>query len=266
MRIRVLILFVAAQFASFLIWQHVSAVQIVPESIQSATIHAAANALFPNIHFSARNAGANRNLSANRRQLEQTITTVLERLPKAHADSIKNIILDYNSAAQRGLGGKQMVILRASMPTDEFVGVLTHEIGHNVDLIGMAPARQVTASVFKDGSTPIYISDPSLDFYRISWKNELELKRAANNLDFVSGYAMTDPFEDFAETYTYYVLHNKEFRAKVATNASLYAKYRFMKDKVFKGGEFDTGDAQAEILARPWDVTVLPYKLENFLN
>ena len=32
--------------------------------------------------------------------------------------------------------------------------------------------------------------------------------------DFVSWYAMTNKYEDFAESFTYYILHNKDFLNK----------------------------------------------------
>ncbi len=113
----------------------------------------------------------------------------------------------------------------------------------------------------------MYESDPSLDFYRISWSNEKTRGKEAVNFDFVSGYAMTDPFEDFAESYVYYVLHNADFKAKAQTSDALYQKYVFMKNTVFKGYEFATGEYKPEELnRRPWDITVLSYDLAGFLN
>ncbi|MFH0820266.1 MAG: putative zinc-binding metallopeptidase [Candidatus Peregrinibacteria bacterium] len=218
-----------------------------------------------NVHFSARNVASGSGTS-NEVNLEQTIKTVLAHLPQDHVASLANVILDFDPQAYRGLGGKKMVILRANMEQGELIGVLVHELGHNVDLIALDSAKAAMASGFKDGATLVYLGDLSLDFYRISWMDEQTLKKTMGNLDFVSGYAMTDPFEDFAETYAYYVLHNQDFKAKVSTSAPLYAKYRFMKYRVFKGVEFDTGDAKVETLSRPWDVTILPYKLEQFLN
>ena len=77
---------------------------------------------------------------------------------------------------------------------------------------------------------------------------------------------MSDPFEDFAETYTYYVLHNEDFKALVSSSPKLYAKYRFMKYRVFNGIEFNTGDGEVIIHNRPWDTTLLNYELEEFFT
>lgn len=195
------------------------------------------------------------------------IVNVLQKLPGDHIQTLKNIVLDYNPEAHRGLGGRNVIILRAvNMETAEFVGVLVHEIGHNVDLGHLSEESKAKRSEFMDGKKPVYVGDPSLDFYRISWKNDQKRKKTASSLDFVSGYAMTDPFEDFAESYVYYVLHNKDFKSKAQTSNTLLEKYNFIKYTVFGGGEFDTGEDLTENLwHRPWDITVLSYDLQDFL-
>jgi hypothetical protein len=43
--------------------------------------------------------------------------------------------------------------------------------------------------------------------------------------DFVSGYALTNPFEDFAEAHNAYHLHNKRFRTIAQSNSTLQQKY-----------------------------------------
>ena len=77
---------------------------------------------------------------------------------------------------------------------------------------------------------------------------------------------MTDPFEDFAETYAYYVLHNKDFKSKTQDSDKLLAKYNYMKNTVFGGKEFNTGEYLTKNLTnQPWDITILPYNLTSFL-
>lgn len=304
MRIRILILFVITQLFSFGLWSHFNAEANLPvpplsETIRTTTPPSTLPAINPiqdqasqapsveptrsspsrdivtslstapspfgHVHFSSRNPNSD-TTERSTTILKNQVFKVFKKLPESHIAVIRNIILDFDPHAYRGMGGKRMIILRADMESKEFNGVLIHEIGHNVDLIKLRVEESATMSAFKDGSTPIYVGDPSLDFYRISWANETTLKKTAGNLDFVSGYAMTDPFEDFAETYAYYVLHHKDFKAKVATSTALFAKYRFMKYRVFNGLEFDTGNEMADTLVRPWDVTVLPYNLNEFLN
>lgn len=217
------------------------------------------------MHFSSRNM-TNSASYLNAIKINQ-IQTALKKLPQSQTNSVKNIVLDYDSQAHRGLGGNSVIILRAvNMSAQEMVGVLIHELGHNVDYGTLTASVQKQESNFKDGQLPVYESDPSLDFYRISWISNTEQKEGATALDFVSGYAMSDPFEDFAETYCFYVLHNKDFRVLATTSNSLYAKYRFMKYQVFGGKEFDTGDGQIQKDQRPWDVTVLPYDLNRFMS
>lgn len=266
MRLRILILFVAIQICSFALYQALNGDIWVPGAAASSTTHLAAASPFSHLHFSSMN-GDNLALARSEERLKKEIVRTLKKLPKTHAQAVKNIILDFDPEAHRGLGGKEMIILRASMDQAEFTSVLIHELGHNVDLIALTAPKAERISAFRDGKTLIYMGDPSLDFYRISWENEDTLKRTAGNLDFVSGYAMQDSFEDFAETYIYYVLHNQEFKAKVSSSAALYAKYRFMKYRVFGNQEFNTGNVlAADPLARPWDVTVIPYNLSTFLK
>ncbi|MBU0727950.1 hypothetical protein KKA95_04665 [Patescibacteria group bacterium] len=217
------------------------------------------------VNFSMRNLSSSQ-IALSDSQKEQ-IVNVLSTLPAEHADTVERIILDYNASAGRGLGGNNTIILRGvNMSVEEFISVLVHETGHNVDYAYLTESNKKQASEFKDGSATLYITDPSVDFFRISWEDESTFKKTANNLDFVSGYAMSDPFEDFAETYVYYVLHNKDFKALTASSPNLYAKYRFMKYRVFDGVEFDTGDGIVNEINRPWDITVLDYELTDFLS
>lgn len=277
MRLKILSVFAAIQLLSFGLWSGLSHAQpSAQEPAPEAQVHGSPDELDSgsitniqkselSLHF------ATRNMEEGKRFLNaiktNQIETALKNMPQEHVDSVKNIILDYDTAAHRGMGGNSMIILRGvNMSTEEMVGVLIHELGHNVDYGFLKPEDENKKSTFTDGQLPIYESDPSLDFYRISWLSNDKLKRAATNMDFVSGYAMSDPFEDFAETYVYYVLHNKDFKVRASTSEALYAKYRFMKYQVFNGQEFDTGDGIVKDNQRPWDITVLTYDVAEFLS
>lgn len=265
MRFKAITLFLAIQVLSFGIWQTISSDNQVLANEPTAEVHAASEESQINVDFSMRNFSESV-ISLNTAQ-KTKITEALEVLPQEHAFSVEKIILDYNKTAGRGLGGNNLIILRGiGMSNEELIGVLIHETGHNVDYAYLSPKKEETKSNFKDGSYPLYITDPSIDFYRISWEDEFTLKNTASNLDFVSGYAMTDSFEDFAETYTYYVLHNADFKALTASSPNLYAKYRFMKYRVFNGQEFNTGDGIVNLNNRPWDTTILSYSLSDFLS
>ncbi|MBN2096691.1 putative zinc-binding metallopeptidase [Candidatus Peregrinibacteria bacterium] len=280
MLFKVFSLFLVIQFASFALWQGVQAWNKNDLKPVSAVEEAVEEPVKPivvddqvirepdlgHVRFAARDEKAGYRIVDTEKKEE--IVTVLKKLPEYHTKTLKNLILDYNPDAHRGLGGKSMIILRAvNMDSEEFFGVMIHEIGHNVDLGALSETDEEVVSEFKDDKKPIYESDPSLGFYRISWQNEQKRKNEASNLDFVSGYAMTDPFEDFAETYVYYVLHNKDFKSKTQTSEALLKKYQFMKNEVFRSQEFDTGEYLTDKLSsRPWDITVLNYDLDHFLS
>jgi hypothetical protein len=91
--------------------------------------------------------------------------------------------------------------------TNELLDTITHEIGHNVhqNIIDQQPG----------------VAD--------SW-NKLYSKSDTN--DFVSSYARTNVYEDFAETYMTYV-RDPELLQFVNTT-----KYEFMRNNVFGGREY----------------------------
>jgi hypothetical protein len=280
MRLKVLSLFLAVQFVSFALWQGVQAweqkrnpkpVMVSSESALSvaplSNSHEAAKPRLNQIRFSSESADGQKYLplESDRRD---GLMAVISKLPSEHISTLRNLVLDNNPNAGRGLGGKSLIILRGvNMNAEERAAVLIHEIGHNVDLGFLVEKNTVTPSEFKDGRSLVYEGDLSLDFYRISWANEKTRTKTAVNFDFVSGYAMTDPFEDFAESYVYYILHNQDFKSKTQTSDALYQKYEYMKNTVFKGREFTSGAYKPdELNRRPWDITVLSYDLEGFLN
>lgn len=86
-------------------------------------------------------------------------------------------------------------------------------------------------------------------------------------VDFVSGYALTNKYEDFAETFAFYVLHNTEFASKAKTNTALQQKYGFIYDNIFPNGEFqNTSFSSGSVADYNWDVTKIPIKLDDFLK
>lgn len=203
------------------------------------------------------------------RHCKSVVYQTLMNLPNNHVSQIANLTLFYTKDGRRGLGGSGSIILRCLNVTDaELASVLVHEVGHLVDsslLIGMNNEN----SGFYDFDVPVSTDDASLIFYKISWLSDKKQNQDSVELDFVSLYAMTDPFEDFAETYAYYRLHGSEFRQLAETNYKLRQKYSFMETYVFEGEEFMTQSAASEnvnIYRRNYDVTVLPYSFASVLN
>lgn len=203
----------------------------------------------------------------------------LKSLPAEPVRHLKNLTLYFADTGRRGLGGGDTIILRCQNVTDEeLVAVLVHEMGHIMDTGVMSGKDNLLASaldlagsadeaVFMDGTHPVSNDDPSVEFYSISFKDSTTLKDDANPLDFVSGYAMTDPFEDFAESYAYYVLHGDDFRTLAKRNKKLRQKYEFLKEKVFNDVEYYNGDETGKSVdfgQRNYDVTILPYSIDKF--
>jgi hypothetical protein len=80
------------------------------------------------------------------------------------------------------------------LPRDEEVAVFIHEFWHYIDI---------------DYLKNDFVSwDKSEKFYQISWESTKILNWWQKINDFVSWYAMTNKYEDFAESFIYYVLHN----------------------------------------------------------
>ena len=200
------------------------------------------------------------------RHCKSLIYRTLKSLPQEPVNKLQNLTLYFSDDGRRGLGGGSTIILRCQNVTDEvLVSVLVHEMGHIMDTGVMNGTWHGGRSKFRDGSKPVYKNDISVDFYEISWVNESKMKSNSSKLDFVSGYAKSDPFEDFAESYTYYILHGNEFRSLAKHNERLRAKYDYLKTRIFDEIEYETGTERGlNILRRRFDVTVLPYDIDQF--
>jgi hypothetical protein len=78
---------------------------------------------------------------------------------------------------------------------------------------------------------------------------------------------MTNKYEDFAESLTYYILHNKNFLEKSKKSKILEKKYRFFKKNLFRNDEFvDVDYTNDEIKDYYWDITKIDYNLKKFLH
>jgi len=141
-----------------------------------------------------------------------------------------------------------------SAPENEIVSVFVHELGHYIDITFLEKKR------FYD------ISDV---FYNFSWKGTKVLKPWLVQADFVSGYAMTNKYEDFAETFIYYVMYNNDFYEKAKKSAILQKKYDFFHEEIFPDGEFqgtNFRNPSENIKNYYWDITKIPFSLKNFLE
>lgn len=158
--------------------------------------------------------------------------------------------------------GVSLVNKIPSIITDDFDNATTiiHEYAHYLD-------RNIWP---RDSNTSQGLIDTT-DFYAISfnpsdrgpggstdsasgtagvtyaYKNPSSVKN-----DFVSAYAQGwqasdssqhfTPYEDFAESFTMYVAQGRVFRNLTQNNAILQAKYNWLKQNVFQGQEYQSGD------------------------
>lgn len=185
---------------------------------------------------------------------------VLRALPSSCKDNLKNFYVNYEKNPEnRGLGGESTMIVTGNVPDDEFMALIIHECGHITDLGGLRGTDRKQPTAFFDGTMSIYGDDRSVAFYSISWLTPHMMQPNMDDSDFVSGYGKTDPFEDFAESFAYYALQQREFGKLAEKNAILKAKYDFMEQVVF--GEVPTLASGKHVRGKraPWDVTKLPY-------
>ncbi len=197
----------------------------------------------------------------------QLADSTLRALPSYCRDSLHDFYVVYNNPSNRGLAGETEMIIAGNepgvnppkpVPDAEFRALITHECGHIIDLGAIRGTSAAGGTEFYDGKKPIHADDPSVKFYRISWTSAKTMRKDAFPSNFVSGYAMSDAFEDFAESFAFFVLQRQEFQRLAKNNPALQAKYDYiatlMTDQPdIANGTFVRGKKQ------PWDVTKLPY-------
>lgn len=184
------------------------------------------------------------------------IEKVLFSLPADKLQTLKSLKVLNLDNSKRGVGGANTIVINAYKLSDsEFISVLTHELGHVIDLGGISGSPMSEKSIFNDGPNPIYLNDLSVAYYNYSWNDSYSRKSNTERFDFVSGYAMSDPFEDFAESFTFYTLHNLDFQVLAEKNLNLRQKYNWIRDNIYGGKELNTGSRDVNPDKRVWDIT-----------
>jgi len=210
-------------------------------------------------HFSAQNFSQTEDKKAllgHRR----TIAKAMRALPENHVKSLKHLEIKNRPHRSRGMANhKKMILHTGKIETkDELMSVFIHEMGHIVDL-GHLKGQKGYRTKFKDGKRAIFSDDASVKFYQISWLNSKNRRRGASRKDFVSGYAMSDPFEDFAESYLFYRVHGDKFRKISKHSVPLRRKYNFLRTQVFDHQEFQIKKDDPKFThEKLWDATLLP--------
>ncbi len=188
----------------------------------------------------------------------------LQSLPAACRGALEDVYVQFDRPHQRGLASGRAIILYAGFDLadpaerDEARALFVHEFGHITDL-GCIQGRSPEPSGFVDGIQPVPADDPSVGFYSISWESSTKRRSDSRAADFVSGYAASDPFEDFAEAYAYFALQEPAFAARAAENPVMAQKYAWMKANVFVDGAPNALGLSTWKGIVPWDVTLLPY-------
>lgn len=203
------------------------------------------------------------------RTCRSIVYQTLTKLPQEHTQHLRELTLYYTTDGRRGLGGDGVIILRClNVDNYELSAVFTHEVGHVVDASYLTGSSKTGHSGFFDFGKEVSVDDASLAFYRISWNSATSRKKSAIDTDFVSLYATSDPFEDFAESYMFYRIHGSSFRYLARTNSALKAKYDFMKYRVFGGVEYGSDSVvnYSDTAHRQYDATVIPFNLKTFFT
>lgn len=142
----------------------------------------------------------------------------------------------------------------------EFLQVLAHEMWHVVDLgVVRGTSPQINPDYTEFGKAKFAVDDQSLAFYAISWANENTLRSRMTSEDFVSGYGMSNPFEDFAECHNMYLYHRDVFEYMATSSKVLQEKYAYF-DRMYQtqklSANFNPTDLTTlDVGFRPWDST-----------
>ncbi len=196
------------------------------------------------------------------KELQSAFYEATKNIPCELLQSLERVEIfeDETKTLPRAMANARILKVRKdALSEKEIVPVLIHELGHVVDLGGLTGTyipQYNNVSEFKDGALEFYNDDPSLLFYQISWTPKSQ-KADSTRLDFVGGYAKYDMFEDFAESFLFYIEHGNYFKALALQNKKLRNKYVFFKYHIFNGKEFHTGSIPENLLIRNWDITRL---------
>ncbi len=191
--------------------------------------------------------------SQNSVSRKKLIQEVLDTKVMTFQYSALSILIDANQVEPRGKMQWHTITLSATIAKEsEFLKLLIHELGHYVDIYFL-----ITNSLKSDASSR---------FYDISWI-DISTKRSNETLtSFVSGYASSNRYEDFAESFVFYIFHNREFADRAMKNDSLRQKYLFLSENIFPDWNFiDTDFRIGKMPNYLWDTTKIPISVKKYL-
>ena len=129
---------------------------------------------------------------------------------------------------------------------NEFFQVISHEMGHIVDLWWLQWTSIKKSSIFTEFDKSVFaIDDPSIEYYKYSWSSEKVRKSWITREDFCSWYGMSDPFEDFAECHNLYLNHHDYFYKLALSNSTIRNKYNYLSN-LYWGKYINDSEAKYE--------------------
>lgn len=170
----------------------------------------------------------------------------------SHKDEELSISIDHQLIEPRArIKGRHIMLSSHIVRDTEFLKLFVHEFAHFVDIF-----------ILKN----IWGKDISHEFYKMSWQDPKTKRAWQKQVNFVSGYAATNQYEDFAESYVFYIFHNRAFQERALRDDIVRQKYLFFQAYVFPDGAFvDTDFSLGRIPSYTWDTTRLPISLQKYL-
>lgn len=163
-----------------------------------------------------------------------------------------SLVIDWTRVEPRGqVSWDQLTLSSHISSPEETIKVFVHELWHITDLNYLSD---------KDWY------DMSNEFYSISWVDYNIKKKDAKIEDFVSWYALTNKYEDFAESFCFYVFHNEDFYAIWLKDNAMKQKYDFLSKYIFSDNEFsNTSFGTWTLASYNWDITKIWINLKKYL-
>ena len=172
-------------------------------------------------------------------------------------NALTNLSINKDTGNRRWYATHDTVVLNlwSVQNSKEFLELVTHELGHILDLGVLQGADSMKSDIYTEfGRSVFSLDDISLKFYGLSRDNETIRKSTASKKDFCSGYGMSDPFEDLAECFNLYTHHNALFRTFASNNKVMKKKFNFVA-WLFDGTYVSKWTSTLSATDRPRDTT-----------
>lgn len=154
------------------------------------------------------------------------------RADRKFGETLRSIAVSDDGGRRWYASHDSIIIYSASIDdTKEYLEIMTHEMGHVVDLgVVRGTMKRRDPNFTEFGKMAFSLDDPSLDFYRLSRESENTRKSGQTRQDFCSGYGQHNPFEDFAECMNLYINHHDLFDHISSRSYFLRRKYAYIKE------------------------------------